>query len=100
MPVTSVCFLKTAVNFIQEELTQGPSGEFPINSAKHYIYRINQYVGIPGNVVQGRFTTNEEWEAACGYHNQRYCQNCYLAMIQIHGIQHVAGLLKMQMEII
>jgi len=50
-------------------LDWGPSGEFPINSAKHYIYRINQFVGIPGNVVQGRFTDNEEWEAAYGNHN-------------------------------
>ena len=50
-------------------ISQGPSGEFPINSGKNYIYRINQFVGIPGNVVQGRFTTNEEWEAAYGYHN-------------------------------
>jgi hypothetical protein len=50
-------------------ISQGPSGEFPINSGKNYIYRINQFVGIPGNVVQGRFTTNEEWEAAFGYHN-------------------------------
>jgi len=50
-------------------LTEGPSGEFPINSTKHYIYRINPMVGIPGNVVQGRFTTNEEWEAVGGYHN-------------------------------
>jgi hypothetical protein len=50
-------------------ISQGPSGEYPINSGKNYIYRINQFVGIPGNVVQGRFTTNEEWEAAYGYHN-------------------------------
>ncbi len=50
-------------------LTEGPSGEFPINSTKHYIYRINPMVGIPGNVVQGRFTTDEEWEAVAGYHN-------------------------------
>ncbi len=50
-------------------ISQGPSGEFPINSGKNYIYRINQFVGIPGNVVQGRYTTNEEWEAAYGYHN-------------------------------
>lgn len=50
-------------------ISQGPSGEFPINSGKNYIYRINQFVGIPGNVIQGRFTTNEEWEAANGYHN-------------------------------
>jgi hypothetical protein len=50
-------------------LAWGPSGEFPINSGKNYIYRINQFVGIPGNVVQGRFTNNEEWEAAFGNHN-------------------------------
>jgi hypothetical protein len=50
-------------------ITEGPSGEFPINSTKHYIYRINPMVGIPGNVVQGRYTTDEEWEAVGGYHN-------------------------------
>jgi hypothetical protein len=50
-------------------LTQGPSGEFPINSGKNYINRLNPMVGIPGNVVQGRYTINEEWEAIGGYHN-------------------------------
>jgi len=50
-------------------LTQGPSGEFPINSGHHYIYRLNPMVAFPNNVIQGRFTTNEEWEAASGYHN-------------------------------
>jgi hypothetical protein len=50
-------------------ITQGPSGEFPINSGKHYIYRVNPMVGITGNVIQGRYTTNEEWEAVGGYHN-------------------------------
>ncbi|MFC1619560.1 hypothetical protein ACFL45_06400 [Candidatus Neomarinimicrobiota bacterium] len=55
----------------------GPYGEFPINSGKHYIYRINPMVGVAAdsasgrevNVMQGRYTTNEEWEAAAGYHN-------------------------------
>ncbi len=51
-------------------LTQGPSGEFPINSGKQYIYRINPMVGIPGNVIQGRYTDDEEWEAVGGYHNK------------------------------
>jgi hypothetical protein len=51
-------------------ISQGPSGEFPINSGQHYIYRINPMVGIPGNVIQGRFTTDEEWEAAFGYNNR------------------------------
>jgi hypothetical protein len=50
-------------------LTQGPSGEYPINSAHHYIYRLNPMVAFPNNVIQGRFTTDEEWEAAHGYHN-------------------------------
>ena len=50
-------------------LAQGPSGEFPINSTKHYIFRINPMVGIPGNVIQCKYFTNEEWEAVGGYHN-------------------------------
>lgn len=49
---------------------QGPSGEYPIGSGREYIYRINPFVGIPGNVIQGRYTQNEEWEAAAGYHNR------------------------------
>lgn len=49
---------------------QGPSGEFPIGSNREYIYRVNPFVGIPGNVIQGRYTQNEEWEAAAGYHNR------------------------------
>jgi hypothetical protein len=48
---------------------QGPSGEFPINNGKHYIYRINPMVGKPGNVIQSRYTINEEWEAVGGFHN-------------------------------
>ena len=50
-------------------LSQGVSGEFPIGSLHEYIYRVGPYVGIPGNVIQGRFTTNEEWEAVGGYAN-------------------------------
>ena len=44
-------------------LTQGPCGEYPINSGHHYIWRFNPFVRIPGNVIQGRYTDNEEWEA-------------------------------------
>lgn len=62
-------FFENRGKLYPRRLSQGPSGEFPINSGKHYIYRINPYVGIPDNVVQGRFTTNEEWEAVGGYHN-------------------------------
>ncbi|MBK8945181.1 MAG: hypothetical protein IPM32_07910 [Ignavibacteriae bacterium] len=62
-------FFENRGKLYPRSITQGPSGEFPINSAKHYIYRVNQFVGIPGNVVQSRYTDNEEWEAANGYHN-------------------------------
>jgi len=61
-------FFENRGKLYPRRLTQGPSGEFPINSTKHYIYRINQFAGIPGNVVQGRYTTNEEWEAVGGFH--------------------------------
>jgi hypothetical protein len=50
-------------------LSQGVSGEFPIGSLHEYIYRVAPFVGIPGNVIQGRYTTNEEWEAVPGYAN-------------------------------
>lgn len=49
---------------------QGPSGEWPIGSGREYIYRANIFVGRPNNVVQGRYTTNEEWEAVAGYTNR------------------------------
>ncbi len=45
-------FFENRGKLYPRRITQGPSGEFPINSTKHYIYRINQMVGIPGNVVQ------------------------------------------------
>ena len=63
-------FFENRGKLYPRRITQGPSGEFPINSGKNYIYRVNQFVGIPGNVIQGRFTTNEEWEAAFGYNNR------------------------------
>ena len=50
-------------------LTQGPCGEYPINSGHNYIYRLNPYVGFPNNVIQGRFISDEEWEATGGHHN-------------------------------
>jgi hypothetical protein len=50
----------------------GPSGEYPINSGKNYIYRVNPYVALPKNVIQGRYTTDEEWEAVGGYNNPDY----------------------------
>ncbi len=50
-------------------LSLGPSGEFPINSGHQYIYRMNPMIAFPANVIQTRFTTDEEWESAAGYHN-------------------------------
>ncbi len=67
-------FFENRGKLYPREITQGPSGEFPINSTKHYIYRLNPMVGIPGNVVQGRYTTDEEWEAVGGYHNSDLAQ--------------------------
>jgi hypothetical protein len=69
-------FFENRGKLYPRRITQGPSGEYPINSGKHYIYRINPMVGIPGNVIQGRYTTNEEWEAAAGYQNPDLITNC------------------------
>lgn len=67
-------FFENRGKLYPRRLSQGPSGEFPINSTKHYIYRVNPWVGIPGNVVQALHTTNEEWEAVGGYHNNQLAQ--------------------------
>ena len=67
-------FFENRGKLYPRRVTQGPSGEFPINSGKNYIYRIAPMVGVPGNVVQGRYTTNEEWEAAYGFHNRELSQ--------------------------
>ena len=67
-------FFENRGKLYPRRITEGPSGEFPINSTKHYIYRINPMVGIPGNVIQGRYTTDEEWEAVGGYHNKELAQ--------------------------
>jgi len=49
--------------------SQGPSGEFPINSQKNYIYKMNPIVAFPNNVISGQSSSIEEWEAAAGYHS-------------------------------
>lgn len=67
-------FFENRGKLYPRRITQGPSGEFPINSGKHYIYRINPMVGIPGNVIQGRYTENEEWEAVGGFQNPELSQ--------------------------
>jgi hypothetical protein len=71
-------FFENRGKLYPRRLTDGPSGEFPINSGRHYIYRINPMVAVAGdpeqgqkvNIIQGRFTENEEWEAAAGYRNK------------------------------
>jgi hypothetical protein len=65
-------FFENRGKLYPRRLSQGPSGEYPINSGHNYIYRINPFVGVPGNVVQGRYTTDEEWEAMGGNHNKQY----------------------------
>ncbi|MBU0474745.1 MAG: hypothetical protein KKF62_11345 [Bacteroidetes bacterium] len=62
-------FFENRGKLYPRRLTQGPSGEFPINSGMHYIYRINPMIGIAGNVAQVRYTENEEFEAVGGYNN-------------------------------
>ncbi|NQV15701.1 hypothetical protein HQ531_09620, partial [bacterium] len=70
-------FFENRGKMYPRRLADGPSGEFPINSGHHYIYRINPFVGVApdvvsgreANVLQGRYTQNEELEAVGGYHN-------------------------------
>lgn len=50
-------------------IAQGVSGEWPIRSGHEFIYRANPIVAIPGNVIQSRFSSSTEWEAAAGYKN-------------------------------
>ncbi|NQV42479.1 MAG: hypothetical protein HQ506_09010 [Candidatus Marinimicrobia bacterium] len=75
-------FFENRGKLYPRRLSDGPSGEFPINSGRHYIYRINPMVGIapdaasgrPANVIQGRYTQNEEWEATGGDHNPNFAK--------------------------
>ncbi len=60
-----------------QEYSQGPTFEWPIGSTHEFVYRANPYVGIPGNVVQSRFATHSEWEAAAGYHNRDSAQPAF-----------------------
>ncbi|MFN4111055.1 MAG: hypothetical protein ACK4G1_02185, partial [Ignavibacteria bacterium] len=78
-------FFENRGKLYPRRLSQGPSGEFPINSGKHYIYRLNPFIGLPDNVVQGRFKTNEEWEAIGGYHNPEFAK---IAMSNIPSTWH------------
>ena len=49
--------------------SDGPGGEWPPASGHEYLYRVNPYVGVPRNVVQARWQSDEEWEAMGGFHN-------------------------------
>ena len=70
-------FFENRGKLYPRRLSDGPSGEYPINSGRHYIWRINPKVGVaadpsqdlPVNVIQCHFTQNEEFEAVGGFHN-------------------------------
>jgi hypothetical protein len=63
-------FFENRGKLYPRQYSQGPSGEWPIGSTHQYIYRANVMVGRPNNVIQGRYTTDEEWEAVAGYTNR------------------------------
>ena len=75
-------FFENRGKLYPRRLSDGPSGEFPINSGRHYIYRINPMVGVApdaasgrsANVIQCRYTQNEEFEAFGGDHNPDYAK--------------------------
>lgn len=73
-------FFENRGKLYPRRLSDGPSGEYPINSGRHYIWRINPKFGVaaqdglPVNVIQAHFTQNEEWEAVGGYHNPDYAK--------------------------
>ena len=46
-----------------------PEGEWPLGSAHEQMYRMNIFVGVPGNVVQTRAYGEKEWDPAFGYNN-------------------------------
>jgi hypothetical protein len=64
-------FFENRGKLYPHQAIQGPSGRFPVTSdpVHEYIYRINPMIGVPGNIVQGRYTTDEEWEAVGGFNN-------------------------------
>ena len=59
------------------DYSQGPTFEWPIGSQHEFVYRANPWVGIPGNVVQGRWYEHSDWEAAAGYHNRDSAQPAF-----------------------
>jgi hypothetical protein len=46
-----------------------PEGEWPVGSGHEQLYRMNVFIGIPGNVVQTRSYGEKEWDPVLGYHD-------------------------------
>ncbi len=46
-----------------------PTAEWPLGSKHEQMYRMNIYIGVPGNVVQTRTSGTKEWDPVAGYHN-------------------------------
>jgi hypothetical protein len=63
-------FFENRGKLYARQIADGPTFEWPIGSGHEWVYRTNPFVGIPGNVVQGRYTSDEEWVAVAGYHNR------------------------------
>ena len=64
--------------YAPDDYSQGPTFEWPtawpIGPGHEFVYRANPFVGIPGNVVQSRYSHHSEWEAAAGYNNRDSAQ--------------------------
>jgi hypothetical protein len=45
-----------------------PSGRWPMGTDHDQLYRMNMYVGIPGNVVSTRARNTKEWDPVPGLH--------------------------------
>ena len=52
-----------------------PSGRWPVSTDHDAIYKMNMYIGLPGegsrpyNVIQTRASNTKEWDAVPGFHN-------------------------------
>lgn len=52
-----------------------PAGRWPISTDHDAIYKMNMYIGLPGdnnkpfNVIQTRAANTKEWDAVAGFHN-------------------------------
>lgn len=63
-------FFENRGKLYAQNYSQGPTFEWPIGSTHEFVYRANPFVGIPGNLIQGRYANHSEWESATGYHNR------------------------------